>query len=63
VLRLLRGSAAAALVAGLYLLLGEPAFLPPEPARLLAVALLVMAVADWFAASLLDRLWRTRPPA
>jgi len=62
VVRVLWGSAAAALAAGLYLLLEPPEFLPSEAARMLAVALIVMAVADWGAARLLQRLWRARPP-
>jgi hypothetical protein len=63
VLRALRVSAALSAAAGLYLLLGEQALVPPDVARLLAGALLVVAAMDMVAASVLQRLWRDPPPA
>lgn len=60
VVRVLRWSALAFLLAGLWLYFARPDFLPPDAVPIVAFALVAVALSDWAAARLLRRIWSVR---
>ena len=57
VLGAVQASALVFLAAGLYMLFGQPEFLPADTARIVAVAFIVTAVVDLLAVGLLRKVW------